>query len=84
MRHSDEARVGLMRRRNETRPRRAKLQFPPIKSRNDGFAPTVVKRQLRLQGSALTRSWTLIACLQLIVRALITSDKEEHKSQGEA
>lgn len=41
-------------------------------------------RQLCLRGSALTRSWTLIACLQLIVRTLIMSDKEEHKSQGKA
>lgn len=82
--HSDEVRVSLVRRRNEPRLQRAKLRFPPIKTRNHGLTPTIVKRQLCLQGSALTRSWTLIACLQLIVRALITSDKEKHKSQGEA
>lgn len=82
--HSDEVRVSLVRWRNEARLQRAKLRFPPIKTRNHGLTPTIVKRQLCLQGSALTRSWTLIACLQLIVRALITSDKEKHKSQGEA
>lgn len=82
--HSDEVRVSLLRRRNEPRLQWAKLRFPPIKTRNHGLTPTIVKRQLCLQGSALTRSWTLIACLQLIVRALITSDKEKHKSQGEA
>lgn len=82
--HSDEVRVSLVRRRNEPRLQRAKLRFPPIKTRNHRLTPTIVKRQLCLQGSALTRRWTLIACLQLIVRALITSDKEKHKSQGEA
>lgn len=82
--HSDEVRVSLVRRRNEPRLQRAKLRFPPIKTRNHRLTPTIVKRQLCLQGSALTRRWTLISCLQLIVRALITSDKEKHKSQGEA